>query len=209
METSFDYEKVYCIHALPAFDALSDTTKEVFNAICVEVEDLRQQSSNLLIPLADSVQKKLNKLTTTELAKLSRASYAVGHWRPELLPPLFNNKKGQSWKVTNCCDQVLRQRLTLPPNVEVHKGVFRVTFESRDYWLWEEFALATEENLEEFERLSTYLALYSEDTFHDEVEKLKLQFDDMWVDEGKNELYREFLALKRKKETMTPEKAKN
>ncbi|MCK5504231.1 MAG: hypothetical protein KAJ10_03670 [Thermodesulfovibrionia bacterium] len=153
----------------------------------------------MAIPLDDKIRIIFDKLTTKEIAELSRASYFVGHWHPSLLPRLFDTTKGESWKVTNCADQILRERLEAPHNIEIHDGKLRVTFSSRHCWLWEEFGLATESNLEIFK---TCKLPFGESTLNKSADKLKNTASDLWPSPDSiidNDLYREFLELQKTK----------
>ena len=85
-----------------------------------------------------------------DIAKLARLSHYAGYWQPSGVTPLFPNVSGQSWKVSNVLDQILRGRFKLPGNIEIHDGVFRVTFSNCDCWLWTEFGLATANNFKAF-----------------------------------------------------------
>jgi hypothetical protein len=131
----------------------------------------------------------LSKLSCQELAELSRASYFVGHWKPSHTKPLFDNSKGQAWKVSNCCDQVLRKKLGPYPNIEIHKGILRVTFSSKECWMWEEFGLATEKNLEIYKACNLS---FNEVNLQGSADKLKVLCGDLWGDidlEQDNEIY--------------------
>ena len=192
---NFNYQKAYCTQAVPAYQALSTTQIEVHNKLSVLVADL-QQGIDLAIPLNDDITAELAKLTTDEIAELARTSYFLGHWQPGLLPTLIQS----SWKVSNCCDQVLRQRLNPPRKIEIHEGKLRVTFSSRDFWLWEEFGLATDKNIELFK---TCGLPFGEETLHDSAKQLASLCGDLWPDVDTledNALYIEFLALQQEQE---------
>jgi hypothetical protein len=193
---NFNYQKAYCTQAVPAFNKLPKHVKEAHAKLLPLVGDL-QQGRDLDIPLNDKITRILEKLETEEIAKLSRVSYFVGHWHPGLLPTLFSNTKGESWKVSNCCDQLLRQRLNTPHNIQIHEGKLRVTFSSLDCWLWEEFALATEENLKTFKRCKLS---FGEETLNTSAKALKDVIGDLWGcpdKEKDNALYKKYLKLRR------------
>ena len=192
--TDFNYQKAYCVQALPAFKNLPEHVKKAHKKLLPLVGEL-QQGRNLEIPLNDKIRAIFDKLPILEIAQLSRASYFVGHWHPGILPSPFEKKRGESWKVSNCADQVLRERLQPPPRIEIHEGKLRVTYSSRDCWLWEEFALATEKNLQTFKESNLP---FGESTLLKSAEKLAEHIGDLWpdVDSMKdNELYKEFVAL--------------
>ena len=117
-------------------------TITIHTALLPLVKDLGQ-SKDLNIPLNPKIKAILATISTIDLARLSRASYFIGHWQPSLLPTLWDNSAGESWKISNCIDQELRRLLVLPHNIQIRQGVFRVTFSNLDCWLWEEFSLAT------------------------------------------------------------------
>lgn len=195
---NFDYEKAYFVQALPALNGLNEKQKEAHRLLCSLVGDLNQ-GEDLNIPLTDEMKEILEPLTCHEIAELSRCSYFVGHWKPGHVAPVFENSKGQSWKVTNICDQVLRSTLQTPHNVLIHEGAFRVTFSSKACWMWDEFGLATERNLEIFK---TCGLPFGESTIMSSAKKLTDLCGDLWgdVDEmpGNGE-YNAFLLLKKEK----------
>lgn len=173
---NFNYQKAYFVFAVPHFNNLSDKAKSVHTSLIPLVGEL-QQGRDLSIPLNADIKNLLSTLPTSELAQLSRASYFVGHWQPSNVESLFPNTRGESWKISNCCDQVLRERLALPHNIQIHEGVFRVTFSSRNCWLWEEFGLATEDNLKIFKSCELP---FGESTLYKSANQLKKQIGDLW-----------------------------
>lgn len=176
----FNYEKAWCVQAKPAFLAMNDKQKEAHKTIAGLVGELNQ-GRDLNIPISDEVRAAFDGLSCLEIAEMSRASYFVGHWKPGLCAPVLPNSKGESWKVTNVCDQVLRERLgpypELPHNILIHEGVFRVTFSSKDCWMWEEFGLATEKNLEIFKTCGLPFGM---DTIEKSAKRLVDLCGDMW-----------------------------
>jgi hypothetical protein len=200
---NFDYEKAYFVQALPAFNNFNPAQKEAFEKLLPLVKDLQQERISLNIPVSDKMKSMLDKLTCLEIAELSRASYFVGHWKPGLTEKIFNNSAGESWKVANVCDQVLRVRLSpLPHNILIHEGKFRVTFSNPDCWLWDEFALATEKNLEIFK---TCGLRFGEDTLDESAKKLAEMCGDLWPDVDDmptNPDYDHFLELKKENDLL-------
>jgi hypothetical protein len=198
--SDFNYEKAYCTQALPAFNALNERQRKTHRSLCLLVKDL-SQGRDLNIPISGNMEDIIDRarLSCKELAEISQASYFVGHWQPGLLQIPFDNKAGESWKVANVCDQILRRRLTTPHNVLIHEGKFRVTFSNKDCWLWNEFALATEKNLETFKNCNLS---FGELTLEASAEKLAAVINDLWPDvdtmEG-NEMYSNLLKLKKEK----------
>lgn len=197
--SNFNYKKAYCTQAVPAFNGLAQHVKQAHALLLPLVADL-QQGKDLNIPLNDSIIAIINPLTIEEIANLSRASYFIGYWYPSLIPRIFNTAKGESWKVSNCLDQVLRSRLApLPHNIEIHEGKFRVTFSNRDCWLWDEFALATEKNLDMFK---TCGLLFEERTIEASAALLADLIGDLWPDVDTlpdNSLYTDYLLLAQEK----------
>lgn len=199
---NFNYQKAYCIQAVPAFNNLEHKVRDVHIKVHALIGDL-QQDRTLAIPMTSTIRANLETLTTDELAELSRASYFCGHWHPSLLPRLFDSSKGESWKISNCCDQILRERLGNTHKIEIHGGELRVTFSSRDCWTWEEFGLATEKNLELFKSCGLP---FGEETLHASANKLKELTGDLWGnvdDEPDNELYKQYLELAKEQERQT------
>jgi len=149
--------------------------------------------------MSDNMISCIAALTCKELAEISYASYFTGHWQPGLLPVLFENSKGQSWKVSNVIDQELRKRLKTPHNIQIHEGKFRVTFSNKNCWLWNEFSLATEDNLDIFKNCNLP---FGEKTLDNSAHKLAAMCNDLWPDVSAmpdNDLYNEFKALKKAK----------
>ena len=195
---NFNYAKAYCTQATPAFLALPDHVKQAHADLLPLVGEL-QQGESLGIPISAEIAGILEPLTILEIAEMSRASYYVGHWHPGLLPWIFDNTKGGSWKVTNCCDQVLREQLLLPGNVKIHGGVLRVTYSGKDTWLWQEFALATQENLMIFEKCTLS---FCGESLEKSAQTLAASIGDLWgvVDaEETNKLYGKYSQLSQAK----------
>lgn len=187
----FNYKRAYREQALPAFKNLNGKQHEAHALLIPLIKDL-QQGKDLNIPLTPDMINILNPLSCQEIAELSRCSYFVGHWHPAKEEKPFDNSKGESWKVANVCDQVLRTRfiaysnndsplqpLQLPHNIQIHEGKFRVTYSNRNCWIWEEFGLATEKNLEIFK---TCALSFREDTLEKHAKTLKALCNDLWSD---------------------------
>lgn len=193
---NFNYQKAYCTQAAPSFLSLSEHVRSA-HAKLIPLVGHTTQGRDRAIPLNDDITAIFDKLTTLEIAELSRASYFVGYWHPSLLPRLFDSSKGEGWKITNCADQILRKRIALPRNVEIHEGKFRVTFSSRDCWTWQEFGLATPENLEVFKSCGLP---FGETTLDKSATELAVKIGDLWPEpenEPENDLYREFIKLQK------------
>ena len=189
---NFDYEKAYCVLALPAFKAFNPEQVKAFNTLLPMVKDLGQKI-DLNIPVYEGMVEALNPLSCQELAEMARASYFVGHWYPSLLPRPFDNTSGESWKIANVIDQVLSTRLSpLPYNTQIHDGKLRVTYSDPYNWLWQEFGLATEENLNRFKTCKLSFDLYN---IEKSADKLKV---DLWDYDNtpENDIYQEYKILR-------------
>lgn len=190
---NFNYQKAYFTQALPAFENLPQDVKLAHFNLCLLVMELHQNRA-LEIPMTQAIVDIIEALAIKQIAEMSRASYFVGHWSPSSTLVPFKNTYGESWKVANCCDQILRKKLApLPHNIQVHEGKFRVTFSNRDCWLWEEFSLATEENLEIFRNCKLPFGWTS---LYKSADVLRQQIGDLWSDVDNvpdNDSYTEFI----------------
>ena len=177
--SNFNYTKAWFLFCKPEWNNLKGDTVKFHQQVAGLVENHNQEGKDLLIPYPKTVVKDLaGSIPTEDLAKLSRLSHCIGHWCPRYMDTPFANKKGQSWKVSNVIDQILRDRLDpLPHNIQIHKGVLRVTFSSRDCWIWEEFGLATEDNLNTFNNCGLS---FGERTIENSTKKLAKLIDDLW-----------------------------
>lgn len=175
---SFNYEKAYFTQVLPAYQNMNVNQKNAHDALRPMVKDLTQRKGDLCIPVSDKIKEILSVLTCQEIAEMARAS-------------------GESWKIANVCDQVLRERLApLPYNIQIYEGKLRVTFSSKDCWLWNEFGLATEKNLDIFKNCKLR---FNEDTIDESAKKLSDMCGDLWPDVDSipdNEDYANFLKRK-------------
>ena len=188
----FDYEKAYCVYALPAFKAFNPEQVKAFNTLLPMVKYLNQ-GKDLNIPVSDSMVKVLNPLSCKELSEMAHASYFVGHWFPGLIPRPFDNTSGESWKAANVIDQILRSRLApLPYNIQIHEGVFRVTYSDEDNWLWRQFGLATEENLNRFKTCKLSFDLYTLEKSAAILTRDLWDYDNM----PENNIYQEYKILR-------------
>jgi len=208
----FNYQKAYCVLALPAFKELNQKQIKVHTELHGLVKDLNQ-GRDLNIPASGKMLMTTAILSNTEIAKLSRSSYFVGHWYPNHVEKPFANSKGESWKITNVLDQELRKRLKCPKNVEIHEGQFRVTYSSTHCWMWEEFGLATQKNLALFIEFKHNNSFKVEETFKKDAERLKKICGDTWPDVDdlvSNKVYDEFVEGKkiRKLESLAERKNK-
>ncbi len=200
----FNYQKAYCVWAVPAFENLNDKQKTAFSALYSIVGE-RQQNRALNIPTCEQTDTILKELSCLEISELSRASYFIGHWQPDLIGGLFDNTKGQSWKVSNVCDQELRTRLLPCRSLQIHEGVLRVTFSNRNCWTWKAFGLATEKNVKIFKECGLS---FGESTLEKSAKQLSSIIGDMWTDVENmpdNDLYK-LLLENRKQAKLKAEK---
>lgn len=177
--SDFNYEKAYFTQAKPAFLALNHKQRNAHSKLIPLVGKL-QQGRDLNIPISPAMVEILNELSSLELAGLSRASYFVGYWKPSNTESLFPNTRGESWKISNCCNQILRNRLlTGLAALQIHEGKLRRTFSGRDYWTWEEFGLATEDNIQAY---NNFEVVFNKRTLEHNISDLKNSINDLWDD---------------------------
>lgn len=194
-ERTFDYLRAWHELAYPAYEALEDEVRKLAEVTCVVAQD-QQQGKNLDVTWSsDEVNQAFETMADeqpTALAKAARVVFFIGHWfaRPILKPyfepcgpgqweliepeePLFSMvgrlySDGGSWKFSNYADQVLRERLGLPPRstfsqrnsayFQVHEGMLRLCLEYKNRaegegWTWNEVGLATPDNLAKIRKL--------------------------------------------------------
>ncbi|GAH02251.1 unnamed protein product [marine sediment metagenome] len=173
---NFNYQKAYCVSAVPAFNSLNKKQKNAFNKLHSLIGD-RQQNHALNIPTCKKTDNVLKGLSCLEISELSRASYFTGHWHPSYLDRPFDNKRGESWKISNVCDQELRKRLLPCRTLQIHEGKLRVTFSSKHCWTWEEFSLATKENIKLFKDCNLS---FGESTLDKSAKSLSILCGDLW-----------------------------
>lgn len=131
--------------------------------------------------MSSVIEGTLFELSSKEIAELARALYFVGHWKPIFAISLFDNLKGESWKISNCCDQILYKRLNPPSGIQIHKGVLSVRYSNKNCYISEEFGLATPENIEIFKACGLP---FSESSIEASAKILRKQIDDLWNTEN-------------------------
>lgn len=174
----FNYEKGWFQLVKPVIDELSEQEKADIMTLAAMVKD-RPQQKDLNIKLEIDNQAIFASYSTRRLAELSRAFYFVTHWKPGTMPAVDVLGGCPGWKVANILDQILKQRLDLPKKIRLLEGKLRVTFSSRDCWLWEEFGLATEKNLELYKNCGLS---FGETTLDESAAILAKQCGDLWPD---------------------------
>ena len=158
----------------------------------------KHQNSELKIPITDEF-KILDKIDMNELPKLSRGLYFYGHWHPKYTTLKFDNAMGQAWKMSNVIDQYLRFKLKYPKNIQIHDGKLRVTYNSLNIWIWDEFALATQKNIDIYVNSGL---MFGEITLEKNAIILKNKINDLWPepeDVDDNEDYTEYLNVVKQK----------
>jgi hypothetical protein len=202
--SEFNHEKAYFVWVIPAWINLNDRQIKAHMKLNPIVKDL-VQGGNFDIPMSDDIKVLFDRLNIEEIAVLSRVSGKV--------EPLFEMKAGESWKISNLCDQILRERLEdLPHNIEIHKGVLQVTYSSHNCWMFEEFGLAIEKNIAAFYTFKKK-HYFSGENFHNSANKLKMFIGDLWlcydVDaEADTEEYQKFLEMKKQNRLIQAKKDK-
>ena len=193
--SNFNYVKAWYIFVKPAFEDLSYNQRNAHSKLIPLVGELNQ-GGDLNIPLSPAIIAIIEELSIKEIAELSNVSEFAGHWKPQLSEPLFSNIRGESWKISNCCDQILRTKLKLPNCLKVINGVLRVCILSKGHRLWEEFGMATEKNLSLFKNCNLP---FGETTIKESAKVLELTCGDLWqtdkIDElPNNEGYEKYLV---------------
>ena len=182
--SNFNYVKAWYLFAKPTFEGMSYNQRNAQSKLIPLVGELNQ-GGDLNIPLSPAIIAIIEELTIKEIAELSNVSYFAGYWKPQLSEPLFSNTRGESWKISNCCDQILKTKLKLPRCLKVINGVLRVGISSKDYRLWEEFGMATEENINNFKTCGLF---FTYNDFIISAEKLKGICGDLWQTDKIDEL---------------------
>lgn len=176
MSKEFNYVRAWHELAKLAAENLNERQKTVIFKILPLVKDLRQ-SHNSNIPLSPEIENHI-MMTMEEIAEVSRTLYYYGHWKPGNERLFFENTSGESWKIANVCDQILRKHFGIIGGLQIHEGTFRVTYLDMNNWLWEEFGLATDKNLEIYKNCKLP---FSRSEFNESAEKLKKLVNDKWI----------------------------
>jgi len=178
MSKEFNHIRAWHELAKPAVENFNEKQKEVISELIPLIGELHQQGKDLTIPISPAMWEIIERLDTIEAAQLSQAIYMYGHWYPGKGPRIYPSQNGEMWKISNIMDQLLRKRLGFPKSrLEIHEGKFRVTFSNKNNWIWKEFALATEKNLEAFE---TCNLPFGQDSLEKNATILKKRINDIW-----------------------------
>lgn len=159
---TFDYARAWHDVARPAYFVVTPEARAVLAEVATVARDLHQ-APDLTQRWPDdggALRAKFEALSTPDLAFAARVIYFTGHWFPtggDLDLP--GRAHGAYWKFSHYADQVLRARLALaggeaggtPAAAGVsygcHEGMIRLGYGSRDLWVFEEVAPATDEGL--------------------------------------------------------------
>jgi hypothetical protein len=148
----FDYAAAWHDLAREAYQALPQNVRDLVALTAEQTEGLAQLK-DLTMPWPEGLRLRYAEIPAEILADAARAVYFVGHWFPaggDLVVP--GRQHGAHWKFSAYCDQELRRRAELPETGRdnergigfgIHQGRLRVSFASRDSWLWEEVAPGT------------------------------------------------------------------
>lgn len=196
----FNYVKAWYGYAKPAMENLNFRQKNAISKVYPLIGELNQ-GRNLDISMTPAIRKILSELTTEELATLSRAIHEYGYWLPSGEKTYFDNRSGENWKISNCCDQLLKERLKLPKEkMDIDKGQIRLLYNIDDEFASDEVCLAVEENVD------TVLGITNDnyqdyDDFKYRCGVIKEATGDMWKTDNPpdTEDYQKYLEREKKK----------
>ena len=177
---TFDYEAAWHEVARPAYEALPQDVRDLLAQVAVEAAGLNQLP-DLSMPWPDDPQMgergtpgstlrvRFDAIPAETLAFAARVIYYVGHWYPtgaDLALP--GRMAGAYWKFAHYADQSLRARLAAATSADamrsngpfqIHEGVIRLCYSSKDMWTWVEVAPATIAGLEYARKLRGRLSV--------------------------------------------------
>jgi len=141
----FDYEAAHNEVARPAYDALNQNLRDLYQEVAETCTACNQDNNLDVIWRDDDLRQKFEAIPTLELSHAAKVVYYFGHWFPG-----GNPYPGAYWKFSGYADQVLRAKLELPRSdhsrgfhYEVHQGSLRVCLSTAHNWQWEEIGSAT------------------------------------------------------------------
>lgn len=176
--SEFNYVKAWFMFAKRDMVKLYKKYKNVIDQLLPLVGDL-QQGSNLNIPMSPEIKSLLDKVDIVDLAKLSRAIYFYGHWKPGYVKSMFLNIKGEPWKISNLCDQLLEDRIRPYCKVKIMEGCLYAVYDDRDSYMQYEFGLATKENYATFRKMVKDIPLTYRN-FGKTIESIRKTIGDSW-----------------------------
>lgn len=135
-------------------EGLSKTMSELYRWLLNEVRELQQLSADINIPMSDKMVNMLMNYESEDLAKLSRASFYYGHWKPLSVNAVYDISKGAYWKASNIIDQFLYERLNISEyaNIIISEGMLIVKYSSEEMSMNKTIGLAIEKNLSIYSR---------------------------------------------------------
>lgn len=157
---AFDHEMAWAELARPAFEELPESIHQALAAVAEQADDLSQLPDlTMPWPANGTLRAGFEALDSADLARAARVIYDYGRWWPSssagsdaLTVPARSH--GASWKFSHYADQILRERLSIPLwanrhgfSVEIHEGVIRLCYASKNEWNWAEIAPATADGL--------------------------------------------------------------
>ena len=191
---NYNYQKAWFVQIKPEWDSLNTQQLNAHSKVRALIGE-SGQDSNGNIPLTPAIEEILGELSNNELAKLSRVSYNIGHFCPPYKQPPFDNKRGESWKVTNYIDQILRKRFDLPYRMNVNDGLFVMMYNGVHDFYRDHICCATDKNLQIILNCGLNFGI---DSFWNSIDVLKKQINDLWGDPNElpdNQEYSEYLYL--------------
>lgn len=175
MVKEFDYITAWHQAAKPMYDGQPQAVKDLVARTAEVAADLGQLSDcSMPWPNDTAFRQAFRGIDSETLSLASCVVQSAEHWKPSDQPALF--PPGIGWKFSHYADQELRARLGLPERgangrerglgLAIHEGKIRVTWASKDSWMWEEVAPATASGREYasaiLSRFSTLLQACSE-----------------------------------------------
>jgi hypothetical protein len=170
----FDFRRAWNEVAKPAFDALPQNLRDLYERICVECKDLHQESGTLNMPWPGddpirwpygSLRAVFDAVDAEWLAQAARVINCYGHWSPS---GHVQAGGGGTWKFSNYADQILRERCgmnvvcagkykTSGITYQIHEGLLRVCYEDPHSWWWHEVGLGTPETYKRAQQFDSHL----------------------------------------------------
>jgi hypothetical protein len=154
----FDYKRAYAELAEPAWKGLQLDVQALVSRVCVTAANVGQDPDTLdtVWPVDEhgnnALKAAFSVIPSDQLARASRAVFSAGDWASGTDEGLKLQEAGAYWKFSSYCDQVLRERLELPPrgtkhgdgaHIEVHEGSLRLCVSTPDSWTWTDVGPAT------------------------------------------------------------------
>ena len=142
-KTRFDYRAACIEVALPIARALPESVLSIYRELRDAPEfDKLAQSSNLEVPMPESLAPRFQLIPNEVLSLAACAIYHAGHWggASQSIDEGKPDKRGAHWKFSHLADQVLRERLGLGSHsarkgngyhYAVLEGTLRVCAQSR------------------------------------------------------------------------------